>query len=193
MRVWGVAKRDNHYESAFAAYLRSRGIPYVAVNETRRSFAGERSLKNLDFIVSPPRQNRSWLVDIKGRRFPTGHSQYWRNWCTEEELASLSGWESLFGERFTALLVFAYQVGGDIAPLPAGQLFEHGGALYGFVGVRLDHYVSWSKPLSQRWRTVTVSIPTFRALAKPVEVFLEGDGPPPVADLGASAPPTSVH
>ncbi|HUE72937.1 MAG TPA: HYExAFE family protein [Pirellulaceae bacterium] len=183
-----MAKRDNHYEQAFAAFLRWRGIPYVAVDETRRSLAGERSLKNLDFIVSPHQQARTWLVDIKGRRFPTGHSQYWRNWCTEEELASLSGWEALFGERFTALLVFAYEVVGDLAPLPASQLFEHGGAIYGFVGVRLDHYVSWSRPLSRRWRTVTVSIPKFRALAKPVDAFLEGDGPPPLlAGLTAQA------
>lgn len=183
-----MAKRDNHYEQAFAAFLRLRGIPYVAVDETRRSLAGERSLKNLDFIVSPHQQARTWLVDIKGRRFPTGHSQYWRNWCTEEELASLSGWEALFGERFTALLIFAYEVVGDLAPLPADQLFEHGGGIYGFVGVRLDHYVSWSRPLSRRWRTVTVSIPKFRALAKPVKAFFEGDGLlPPLAGLTTQA------
>jgi len=182
----GMAKRDNHYESAFAAYLRCRGIPYVAVDETRRSLAGQRSLKNLDFIVSPRHQARSWLVDIKGRRFPTGKSQYWRNWCTAEELASLSGWETLFGERFTALLVFAYEVVGDLAPLPVDQLFEHGGSIYGFVGVRLDHYVSWSRPLSLRWNTVTVSIPKFRALARPIEALLLDAGPfQPLAGLAA--------
>lgn len=172
-----MAKRDNHYESAFAAFLRCRGIPYVAVDETRRSLAGQRSLKNLDFIVSPRQQTQSWLVDIKGRRFPTGRTQYWRNWCTAEELSSLSGWEALFGDRFTALLVFAYEVVGDLAPLPADQLFEHGRAIYGFVGVRLDHYVSWSRPLSQRWNTVTVSIPKFRALARPIEALFSEDGP----------------
>ncbi len=166
-----MAKRDNHYETAFAAFLRCRGIPYVSVDETRRSLAGQRSLKNLDFIVSPPPQRRSWLVDVKGRRFPTGQSQYWRNWVTAEELSSLSGWEALFGERFTALLVFAYEVVGELAPLPVEQLFAHGGAIYGFVGVRLDHYVSWSRQLSQRWNTVTVSIPKFRALARPVEAY----------------------
>ena len=171
-----MAKRDNHYESAFAAFLRSRGIPYVAVDETRRSLAGERPMKNLDFIVSPARQPCSWLVDIKGRRFPTGRSQYWRNWCTEEELTSLSGWETLLGGQFAALLVFAYQVVGDLAPLPAGQLFAHGGDIYGFVGIRLDHYVSWSRPLSKRWGTVTMSIPKFRALARPVEAFFAADG-----------------
>jgi hypothetical protein len=166
-----MAKRDNHYETAFGAFLRYRRIPYIAVDETRRSLAGERSLKNIDYIVSPRQQDRSWLVDIKGRRFPTGKSQYWRNWCTAEELASLAGWEALFGERFAALLVFAYEVVGDLAPLPAEQLFEHNGAIYGFVGVRLDHYVSWSRQLSQRWQTVTVPVQKFRALARPVESY----------------------
>ena len=182
-----MAKRDNHYESAFAAFLRCRGIPYVAVDESRRSLAGQRSLKNIDFIVSPAQQACSWLVDVKGRRFPTGRSQFWRNWCTEEELASLSGWEALFGDRFAALLVFAYEVVGDLAPLPPSQLFEHGGAIYGFVGVRLDHYISWSRPLSRRWQTVTVSIPKFRALARPMDAFLSGNGPPaPPAGLTVS-------
>lgn len=173
-----MAKRDNHYETAFGAFLRYRRIPYIAVDETRRSLVGERSLKNIDYIVSPRQQDRSWLVDIKGRRFPTGKSQYWRNWCTAEELASLAGWEALFGERFAALLVFAYEVVGDLAPLPAEQLFEHHGAIYGFVGVRLDHYVSWSRQLSQRWQTVTVPVAKFRALARPVESYFTEAGVP---------------
>ena len=32
-----MAKRDNHYEAAFEAYLRARQVPYVAVDETKRS------------------------------------------------------------------------------------------------------------------------------------------------------------
>jgi hypothetical protein len=161
-----MAKRDNHYESAFEAYLRWLAVPYVAVDETRRSLAGDRTLKSLDFIVSPQGCPGSWLVDVKGRRFPTGRQkQYWKNWTTVDELASLAGWEELFGPQFTGLLVFAYNVIGDRAPLSADELFVHRGSLYGFVSVRLDHYTSWSKPLSPRWGTVCVSTPRFRALA----------------------------
>jgi hypothetical protein len=83
-----------------------------------------------------------------------------------------------------------------LAPLPADQLFEHGGTIYGFVGVRLDHYVSWSRQLSQRWQTVTVPVAKFRALARPVEAyFSEAAGPalgyavePENAAAGASVP-----
>ncbi|MEZ6069014.1 MAG: hypothetical protein R3C10_01830 [Pirellulales bacterium] len=37
---WGeriMVKRGNHYESAFEEYLRSRQVPYLAVDESRRS------------------------------------------------------------------------------------------------------------------------------------------------------------
>ena len=32
-----MANRDNHYEAAFEEYLRGRGVPYVAVDEAKRS------------------------------------------------------------------------------------------------------------------------------------------------------------
>src|SRR5271157_4868305 len=70
-----MANRDNHYEAAFEEFLRSRGVPYVAVDEARRSvLADGGSIKSLDFIVSTPSQV-TWLVDVKGRRFPSGEEQ----------------------------------------------------------------------------------------------------------------------
>jgi len=166
-----MAKRDNHYEAAFEAWLRAARVPFVAVNEARRPDAGRRSLKNIDFIVSPAVQPESWLVDIKGRQFPTAGRQFWRNWSTADELASLASWETLLGPQFCGLLVFAYQVVGDRAPLAADELFFFRGRLYGFLGVRLDHYSSFARPLSTRWNTVTLPVPQFRALARPVREF----------------------
>ena len=78
-----MANRDNHYEAAFEEYLRGRGVPYVAVDEAKRSVLSDgTSIKSLDFIVSSPHQV-TWLVDVKGRRFPSGdiQKQYWKNWC----------------------------------------------------------------------------------------------------------------
>jgi hypothetical protein len=171
-----MAKRDNHYEAAFEAWLRWLRVPYVAVDETHRSAAPqaalpERTLKSLDFIVSPPASPGAWLVDVKGRQFPTAGRQYWRNWSTADELESLATWETLFDNRASGLLVFAYNIVGDQAPLPADELFVHRDRLYAFVGIRLDHYASFATPLSERWRTVTVSVPRFRAMARPVREF----------------------
>ena len=42
-----MANRTNHYEAALEAYLRDLRIPYLAIDEKRRSLLGERSVKNL--------------------------------------------------------------------------------------------------------------------------------------------------
>ncbi len=100
-----MANRDNHYEAAFEEYLRSRRLPYVAVDEAKRSvLADGRSIKSLDFIVSSP-SKITWLVDVKGRRFPSGDEtrQYWKNWSPRDDLKSLAQWEELFGESFRGL------------------------------------------------------------------------------------------
>ena len=135
-----MANRDNHYEAAFEEFLRRRGVPYVAVDEAKRSLMSNgASIKSLDFIVSAPEQ-KTWLVDVKGRRFPSGdvQKQYWKNWSTRDDLRSLAQWETLFGAGFRGLFVFAYDVLGDRAPLPAEELFEFRGSLYGFIAVPLD-------------------------------------------------------
>ncbi len=68
-----MANRDNHYEAAFEAWLQSRAIAYVAVDEAKRSRWADLSLKSLDFIVSLP--GVQLLIDVKGRRFPSGDDQ----------------------------------------------------------------------------------------------------------------------
>ncbi|MBN1909569.1 MAG: HYExAFE family protein [Pirellulales bacterium] len=170
-----MANRDNHYEAAFEAYLRGRRLPYVAVDEAKRSLLSDgRSIKSLDFIVSSPGET-VWLVDVKGRRFPSGddQKQYWKNWSTRDDLDSLAQWEVLFGGRFVGLLVFAYNIVGDRAPLPEDQLFEFREALYGFVGVPLADYAASARRISPAWDTVAMPTADFRHVARPLEAFLE--------------------
>ncbi len=169
-----MAHRDNHYEAAFEHYLRSRGIPYMAVSQARRSLLPEgASIKNLDFVVSAP-DGITWLVDIKGRQFPSGrqHKQYWKNWSTRDDLKGLARWEELFGEGFCGLFVFAFQIVGDHAPLSQEQLFEHRGELYAFVGVRLDDYANHARVISPKWDTVALRTADFRRLARPLDELL---------------------
>jgi hypothetical protein len=169
-----MANRDNHYEAAFEEYLRGRGVPYVAVDEAKRSLLSNGvSIKSLDFIVASP-GGITWLVDVKGRRFPSGdeQKQYWKNWSTRDDLESLAQWESLFGEHFQGLFVFAYDVLGDRAPLPAEQLFAHRGSLYGFVAIPLSSYAGYAHPISPRWDTLAMPTADFRRLARPLEELL---------------------
>jgi hypothetical protein len=167
-----MANRENHYEAAFEEYLRERCVPYVAVDEAKRSRWADGSIKSLDFIVSPADRG-SWLVDVKGRRFPSGEQkQYWKNWSTRDDLVSLSQWERLFGEQFGGLFVFAYNVVGDRAPLPLDDLFEFRGVLYGFIAIRLSEYALHARPISPSWDTWAMPTGRFRELAAPLTEFL---------------------
>jgi hypothetical protein len=199
-----MAKRHNHYEAALEDYLRAERLPYVAVDERRRSLDSDGSLKNVDFIVSggdpsgwlpelalgsrwrdddddsddtaAPATVR-WLIDVKGRRFPSGeaHPQYWRNWTTADELESLERWTRRFGPGFDALLVFAYHLVGDRSPVPAEQVHYYRDEPYGFVAVRIADYRRASRPLSPRWGTVAAPVAEFRRIARPLADLVRGD------------------
>jgi hypothetical protein len=83
-----VAQRRFHYEQAFEHYLRANRVPYIAVDEARKSLlpvsrprdavAREVSacgggdvcggaIKSFDFVVYAPQRNL--LVDVKGRMY----------------------------------------------------------------------------------------------------------------------------
>ncbi|MBW3600174.1 MAG: hypothetical protein KY475_23240, partial [Planctomycetes bacterium] len=64
-----------------------------------------------------------------------------------------------------------YNVDGDLSPLPAEQMFEHRGGLYGFVAIPLDLYSAWATPLSVKWDTVSMPTARFRELARPAETY----------------------
>ena len=131
-------------------------------------------MKSLDFIVSSLGAT-TWLVDVKGRHFPTSKGEgrrYWKNWSTQDDLESLSQWEVLFGSGFCGLFVFAYEVLGDRAPLPAAQLYEYRGRLYGFVAVRLSDYARHARRISPSWDTVAMPTADFRHFARPIEEML---------------------
>lgn len=169
-----MANRHNHYEAAFEAYLRSRGTPYIAVDEAKRSLLSNGdSIKSLDFIVAAPGRN-IWLIDIKGRRFPAGEAQkqYWKNWSTRDDMLSLARWERLFGENFSGLFVFVYHLVDDRSPLPAEELFKFHDNLYGMMAVRLSDYVANARPVSPRWNTWAMPAATFRHCAQPLSKLL---------------------
>jgi hypothetical protein len=172
-----MANRGNHYEAAFEAYLRESGTAYIAIDETRRSLLAGESLKSLDFIVQcDPRA--SWLVDVKGRRFPSSDEQrqYWKNWSTRDDVRAMAAWERLFGAGFRGLLVFAYAITGDRSPRPADQLFSFRDRPYAFVGVRLADYACFARPISAAWQTVGLPSRKFREVARPLdEIFATSD------------------
>lgn len=95
-----VAMVRHHYERAFEAYLRARRIPYVGVNEARKSLlpkaghlrlaqieadgATPDALKSFDFIIYG--KHRNLLIDVKGRRLGGRRSQSVQDTLTDIQL-----------------------------------------------------------------------------------------------------------
>ena len=65
---------------------------------------------------------------------------------------------------------------GDRAPLPAEELFECRGSLYGFMAVPLSDYAAHAHPISPRWDTWAMPAGDFRRLARPLAELLGLDG-----------------
>lgn len=166
-------RKHIHYEAAFEDYLRSRGVPYVPVEEARRAiFAGER-IKSFDFIVYPG-GGPNWIVDVKGRRFPyiaeDGGKRYWENWVAQEDLDSLGEWQSVFGQDFEARLVFVYWLEGPPNRWPTPRPHAFRGDDYAFLSVRLADYREHARRRSASWETVSMSAERFRSICQPVEL-----------------------
>jgi hypothetical protein len=168
-----MAKRDNHYEAAFEAYLQDRRVAYVAVDEQRRSRNAAGSLKNVDFLVSPA-DGATLLVDVKGRRFPSGNhqKQYWRNWTTWDDLRCLARWQDQLGSGSVALFGFVYHVVGERSPVPPENLVEFRGQRYAMLAVRAVDYIRFARPLSAKWQTVSMPTALFRQAAVPFDDLL---------------------
>ncbi|GMU22388.1 MAG: hypothetical protein AMXMBFR13_24740 [Phycisphaerae bacterium] len=169
-----MTRRNIHYEAAFVDYLRSRGVPYVPVDETRKVIFAGAKIKSFDLIAYPG-GGRQWIVDIKGRQFPyiaeDGSKRYWENWVTREDLDGLGEWERVFGAPFEAQFVFAYVLDGPPDRWPAGQPHTFRDDYYAFLAVSLREYREHCRDRSARWDTVAVGTRIFRQIARPVEAF----------------------
>jgi hypothetical protein len=163
-----MARRYNHYEAAFEDYVRSKGWPYVAVDEKKKAiFAGNR-IKSFDFIVYPP-EHKPRLVDVKGRKFPyEGRSgrRFWENWVTSEDLTGLGCWDGVFGDGFESGLMFAYWLTDPSIDPPANDIHVFRGREYVFLWVSAADYGAQARRRSPKWDTVTVPARDFRRLTR---------------------------
>ncbi len=167
-----MTNRANHYDAAFEEYLRHHRVPYVAVDETRRSLLSEVSLKSPDYIVSPP-AGENWLIDVKGRKFPSGGGQpshTWENWATRDDIDSMLRWQTVFGKGFRAALVFAYHILDPrwLCQFDRRSRWEHRGRMYAFYGVWVEDYEQKMAERSQQWDTVSLRKRDYEELRFPL-------------------------
>lgn len=173
-----MAKPHIHYEAAFEDFVRSRGWPYLPVDESRKTvFAGTR-VKSFDFLVYPPGK-RARLVDVKGRKFPyegEGGKRYWENWVTRDDLDGLRRWGDAFGEEFVTGLVFAYWLLERSDRDPTGAVHVFRNQCYAFLWISTAQYAVHARMRSPKWDTVSMPCGVFRRLARPVGEGAEIEG-----------------
>jgi hypothetical protein len=170
--------RSNHYEAAFEAYLQWHRLCYVAVDETRRAMLGETRVKSLDFVVYGENGARL-VVDVKGRRFPTGSRRrprrVWECWSTAEDVDGLGRWARLFGPDYQGLLVFTYLLAPAVElPEDTDDLWTWRGRRYLLRAVPVADYCRHMRVRSPRWGTVHLRRSAYRELVQPFHHFTHG-------------------
>ncbi|MHC4698313.1 MAG: HYExAFE family protein [Planctomycetota bacterium] len=166
-----MAQRHNHYEAAFEDYTRSRGWPYIPVNEQKKAIFSGARIKSFDFIVYRPGKT-AWLVDIKGRKFPyegKHGKRYWENWVTLDDLKGLREWEGVFGTGFEPVFVFAYWLAGASEDKLPPQVHMFRNRYYTFAWISATHYAAHARTRSPKWQTISVPTPAFRKLIRAID------------------------
>ncbi len=170
-----MANRANHYEAAFEAYIRSRRVPCVAVDEAKRSLDGEAEagLKSPDFLLYP-RCGLNLVVEVKGKRGKNARGRRpWENWVTTDDLDGLVRWQAMFGPGFRSILAFVYAERPMPFPLPSDDgSFAFRGLDYRFWAVGLDEYVAHLRSRGPAWKAVAMARAAFRKRVRPLLEFL---------------------
>jgi hypothetical protein len=169
--------RHNHYEAAFAAFLRDRRVCHIAVDETRRSYEeGNSSVKSVDFIVQGKLGER-YVIDVKGRRFPGGTKEQpkrtWECWATRDDVTDARQWAAKFGANYQALFVFSYHL---VSPeLPAHNrdtLWTWQDRHYLLRAIPIHEYADAMRVRSTKWNTVYLNTVDFHRLVRPLPEYL---------------------
>ena len=173
-----MAHRQQHYEAAFEDYLRTRGWPYVAVDQAKKAIFADVSIKSFDFLVYSS-SGPNLLVDVKGRKFPDslpgrkrGAYRAWENWITRGDVEGLREWQRVFGPDFIAVLVFAYWLQGPARSSPFEDLHVFRQRQYAFAAITLEDYVAAAQPRSRKWQTVAMPGALFARQASDIAAFL---------------------
>ncbi|MEZ6163615.1 MAG: HYExAFE family protein [Phycisphaerales bacterium] len=181
-----MAQRRHHYEHAFERFLRDRRVPYISVDEAKKSLLpgsramhpgddGPGSLKNFDFVIYG--EGGNLLVEVKGRRLPRVRLKDGRPasprmecWVTLDDIEALRRWGTLFGPDFEAVIVFMYWCEG----VPPDGLFvetiSHRDRWYTLRCIDVESYARAMRLRSPKWGTVCLSAGDFHRLSRPFVV-----------------------
>jgi hypothetical protein len=168
-----MARRSNHYEAAFEAFVRALRVPCVAIDEAKRALSGESALKSPDFLLYP-RFAANLVVEVKGKLAKNKRGlRAWENWVTTDDLDGLVRWQTMFGPAFRSVLAFVYAEPVQAFPLPRENgAFEFRGVEYRFWAVELDEYIAHLRSRGPAWKAVAMARRAFRRRVRPLVEWL---------------------
>lgn len=168
-----MARRWNHYEAAFEAFIRLNRVPCLAIDEAKRAVWGEVGVKSPDFLLYP-RGGPNLVVEVKGKQGKDANGRRpWENWVTTDDLDGLARWRESFGPGFLPMLAFVYAEPPSPFPLPPGDgafAFRH--RLYRFWAVGLDDYIAHLRSRGPAWKAVAMARAEFRRRVRPLADWL---------------------
>jgi len=165
-----MTRRSVHYEAAFEHVLRTNRVPYIAVDEARKTLlpadADLDELKSFDFLVQ--HDDRRLLIDVKGRRFTSGRQL--DSWVTRSDVESLVAWQRLFGPPYEAVFVFMYALRDQPPDALFESIFACRGVWYALREVAVTDYQRAMCDRSRRWATVHVRRQAFDRISRPLDL-----------------------
>lgn len=198
-----MAQRRFHYEQAFEHYLRANRLPYIAVDEAKKSLVtpgknrADGTLKSFDFVVYGPDHNQ--LVDVKGRKIRTISSRSstphsgataplkpgrLESWVTQDDVDSLAEWQRLFGPRFRAYFIFLYWCESQPPDALFQEIFDFNQRWYALRAVALDDYTQHMRVRSASWKTLSIPASAFSEISITVKSLHQSD----ISRQSSSAP-----
>ena len=172
-----MAQRRFHYDHAFEHYLRSNAIPYISVDEAKRSLIANNTthnkpnIKSFDFVVYSE-TGSNLLVDVKGRKHSGKTGANLQNWVTNDDIKGLTTWSHIFGENFVPVFAFLYWCDKQPPDALFHDIFEHHDRWYAALAIPLAQYKLHMKTRSAAWDTVCLPAEKFAKHTVPLRNLL---------------------
>lgn len=169
-----MTRRHIHYEAAFEELLRTSAIPYVAVDEAKRTIFAQSSLKSFDFLVYPSNGNKL-VVDVKGRKVGRGGKHggnYRQNWVNRADIEALTKWQGIFGPNYRVIFVFSYWIVSNQSINQWTKVYRFNNRDYCFWAIDVSQYQAKMRLRSTRWDTVALPAAEFRKLAIEIQEMI---------------------
>ena len=173
-----IRNKTNHYEQAFASWLGDNKLRFITVDQHKRATFAKAKIKSFDFIISLPKQQSTMLAEVKGRIFKGTSLEKRANlqcWVTMEDIKGLCKWRDVFGEQYSASIIFVYQIEKPDVDTDGNEIYEFAGNRYFFFLVSLEDYTQHMALRSTKWQTVSMPADKFRHCAQRADLALLGD------------------